>query len=252
MKYYFLILSFIHMTKCDVEPRIIDGEEASIKQFPHSVFLRIANHPLLWGTSLCGASIIHQRMLLTAAHCLMHSNKESNISVFVGDANKWKGLQSSIHSFFVHTKFKRQTVLNDIALVRLKTDLKFNERVKRVALMKNPPYNEKAQVAGWGLLANNVSTDQLYFIDQYVWERELCNKREPLLTDGKFCASSRNSSAVERGDSGSALIVRGYIQIGLVSYKIPSVSKSLVVYTDTGYYYDWIRKTSRKLYCYVP
>ncbi|KAJ8726596.1 hypothetical protein PYW07_001294 [Mythimna separata] len=54
-----------------------------------------------------------------------------------------------------------------------------------------------------------------------------------------------------RGDSGSALVVRGYIQIGLVSYKMPDVSRSLVVYTDTGYFYDWITKISKKLYCYV-
>lgn len=52
-----------------------------------------------------------------------------------------------------------------------------------------------------------------------------------------------------RGDSGSALIVRRYIQIGLVSYKKPHISKSDIVYTDIGYYYDWIVTNAKELLC---
>ncbi|PZC81238.1 hypothetical protein B5X24_HaOG213339 [Helicoverpa armigera] len=67
---------------------------------------------------------------------------------------------------------------------------------------------------------------------------------------GTLCAQNRNlNSYASRGDSGSALVVRGYIQIGIVSYKVPKISRSLVVYTDTGYFYDWITHNTKRLYC---
>lgn len=53
----------------------------------------------------------------------------------------------------------------------------------------------------------------------------------------------------DRGDSGSALVVRGYLQIGIVSHKISDVSASLIVYTDVPYYYNWISAASRALFC---
>ncbi|KAI8428261.1 hypothetical protein MSG28_002478 [Choristoneura fumiferana] len=45
---------------------------------------------------------------------------------------------------------------------------------------------------------------------------------------------------IQTGDSGSGIMVRRYIQIGLVSFKNPRISKSLAIYTDVGHYYDWI------------
>lgn len=51
------------------------------------------------------------------------------------------------------------------------------------------------------------------------------------------------------GDSGSGLIVRRHILIGIVSYKIPSKSVRLAMYTDVAYFYNWITKFSKKLYC---
>lgn len=52
-----------------------------------------------------------------------------------------------------------------------------------------------------------------------------------------------------RGDSGSALVVRGYIQIGIVSFKNPTVDTRVVVYTDTRYFLEWIEKSTETILC---
>uniref|UniRef100_A0A2A4JL53 Peptidase S1 domain-containing protein n=1 Tax=Heliothis virescens TaxID=7102 RepID=A0A2A4JL53_HELVI len=118
--------------------------------------------------------------------------------------------------------------------------------------MANPPYNEKATVAGWGLVNEETleKSPYLHYVDQYVRTAEECKAILGQVPAGTLCASSGNiKSYASRGDSGSALVVRGYIQIGIVSYKIPDISRSLVVYTDTGYFYDWITHQTKMLYC---
>lgn len=53
------------------------------------------------------------------------------------------------------------------------------------------------------------------------------------------------------GDSGDALIVKNYIQIGINSHKIKAVSNSLAVYTDVGYFYEWITTHAKMVFCSV-
>ncbi|KAJ8726597.1 hypothetical protein PYW07_001295 [Mythimna separata] len=138
------------MIKCDKELLITDGEEAKIMKFPHSAFLELVVNNEGEYIFYCGASIVNQRILLTAAHCVEDCSSQSLISVAVGRSNWEKGLLSSVHSFVTHPKYDVKLFIYDIALLTLTTDLKFSKRIQRVALMKNPPYYEKAQVAAWG------------------------------------------------------------------------------------------------------
>lgn len=40
-----------------------------------------------------------------------------------------------------------------------------------------------------------------------------------------------------------------FIQVGLVSFKIPSRSASLVVYTDVAHHYRWIVNNAKQMHC---
>lgn len=94
---------------------------------------------------------MNQVVTLTAAHCLFGCDQNSTVSVSVGHAHRDQGVESSVHSYTTHEGYDEQETTNDIALVLLNTKIKFSAKVKRVVLMKKPPYFEKAQIAGWGL-----------------------------------------------------------------------------------------------------
>jgi secreted trypsin-like serine protease len=70
-----LILSIltISLIYCDAKvhpktkPRIVNGQEAGVKQFPHQAYLRITRSGQDF---LCGGSLINNRWILTAGHCI--------------------------------------------------------------------------------------------------------------------------------------------------------------------------------------
>ncbi|RVE43012.1 hypothetical protein evm_012324 [Chilo suppressalis] len=142
---------------------------------------------------------------------------------------------------------------NDIALVKVKTPIRFNQNVKRVVLSRNSYFNEEAFVSGWGLIdeEKRLTTASLKHVRQTLWSRHDCMKILRDVPVGSFCAGPKNSGTnyAAEGDSGSALVVRGYVQVGIVSYKIPRKSNSLVIYTEVRHFYDWIVTSTNNMFC---
>ncbi|XP_061707986.1 chymotrypsin-1-like [Cydia pomonella] len=233
-------------TQSNMSANIVLGTYSMITQFPHSAFLAIHIYT-------CGASILNQVLLLTAAHCVYeHTNPEEYIA-FVGHNTRQKGSQYAVLKFTIHEDYHSKFIWNDIALLRLKKDLNFGRNVARVLLLPDPPYDEMAAVAGWGVteVGGSFVSNFLKHVSQKVYKRKACVliglKRVPR---GTICGEHKEKNGhPEEGDSGSALVVRGYIQIGIVSFNRPDVSKTNTVYTDTGYFYQWIKENARKLYC---
>lgn len=67
-----------------MEPYVVGGDYANIDQFPHSVYLYAENNGEAW---ICGASILNQMILLTAAHCLVDCLNDWSIKAYAGSAN---------------------------------------------------------------------------------------------------------------------------------------------------------------------
>lgn len=156
---FFTITCLISFVKCLMEPFVVGGNFAPISRFPHSAFISATcidedNLALSW---ICGGSIVNQVIILTAAHCLSGCGRNSTVSVSVGNSHKEQGLRSIVHGYIMHQEYDDSLTTSDIALVKVRTKIKFNINVKRVGLMGKPPYYEKAQIAGWGL------TDVSYF-----------------------------------------------------------------------------------------
>ena len=154
LRHVLVFISWTAFIDCQIVPFIVGGKNAKIENFPYSVFMARrcfevnGDKGLPW---VCGASIVNELMILTAAHCVGGCSHERRVSVFSGHIRKWKGFKSTVETISIHPMFTVVTKGYDIALGKLKTPLIFGKNVKRIALMKQPPYFERAKVAGWGL-----------------------------------------------------------------------------------------------------
>ncbi|XP_064076652.1 serine protease 55-like [Vanessa tameamea] len=239
--------------KSILEPKIVRGDQVNISKFAHSVFLVINSAA---GSYVCGSSVINQKILLTAAHCIDSCvNKCLGSAAFAGNADKRRGDKIPILGTAPHKNFDRSRIQNDIGLVLLENPLQLGKFVKRVALTRVAPPQSTGTVAGWGLVneIQSTHTDYLHSVQQTIWNHEHCRKMLPTLPNGTLCAGDvQNQRYASEGDSGSALIINQYIQIGIVSYKRPDISRAIVVYTDVAYFYKWIQYNSKKLYFVTP
>ncbi|CAH0726147.1 unnamed protein product, partial [Brenthis ino] len=237
-------------SKYPMEAKIVNGIKVPIMKFAHSAFMVVY---LPTESYLCGASIVTQNILLTAAHCIESCGmKCARADVFVGNADKRFGYKFPILHTIRHEKYSPDEVRNDIGLILLKNELPLSKYIMRVALMREPPIEQTAFLAGWGLIdeIQHISTNYLHFTKQKIWSYKKCRRKILSLPKGTLCGGDiRGKNYGAEGDSGSALVIKDYIQIGIVSYKRPDVSNSLLVYTNVAYFYDWIENNSRKIFC---
>ncbi|KAJ6217391.1 hypothetical protein RDWZM_008548 [Blomia tropicalis] len=259
--------------------RIIGGHEASIEEFPWQVSLqkfRIAL-PLPvpdWGHT-CGASILNEYWLLTAAHCvdgLVNSIFPGQLRAVIG-TDRWRFtlFQSNIQminvqKIVINPEWQPRQAQNDIALVRLSKPISFNERARPICLPTSNDYGtangQFATIAGYGfttdnLLGLNILPNRLHTVQVPMVNMDNCKKaysrtRIPI-TNRMICAGmttyGRCSGAL-KGDSGSALITyegNRAIHTGIVSFSLPCrFTGAPDVYTRTSTYLGWIESVIRK------
>ncbi|XP_063530033.1 trypsin alpha-like [Cydia strobilella] len=229
---------------------IVGGFLSKIESFPFVVY--ISKSCNLYRNSSCGASILNQVILLTAAHCFKNCDPFT-INAYSGSIRKYSGFENKVISYKRHEDYHPNSHNNDIALLRLETELIFVRSVKRIILMKYPPNNTLAVVAGWGWTdSQGTRGDVLKHTPQLVLDRETCashlgNTEIPM---GMICGTDTEGDGYpEKGDSGSPLVINNNIQIGIVSFKRRRFTNHTIAYTHVPYFYDWIVENAKELYC---
>lgn len=131
--------------------RIINGEDATLGQFPHQVSLR----SYISKDHYCGGSILNSKYILTAAHCAQGRNAiPLFIYTVVGTIDrKVGGTRYRVSRVYNHPKYNPNRLLNDIALLRTKNEILFNEYVQPIALPTADLAEEGnvvVTISGWG------------------------------------------------------------------------------------------------------
>lgn len=134
-----------------ITPRIVGGERATENQFPFIVSLRIKFKERYIHN--CGASIISERFLLTAAHCL-HENDPTFYRVSVGaHRREEQGEIYMVKKLMLHPKYNETyEPRNDIALLLLEKPIKFTVNTSAINIGRDfIEENQSVHVAGWGM-----------------------------------------------------------------------------------------------------
>ncbi|KAM7356121.1 trypsin 3A1 isoform 1-T1 [Cochliomyia hominivorax] len=249
-------------------PRIVGGLEASRHEMPYIVSLTRR------GGHFCGATIIHEKWLLTAGHCICNGlnniMKPSQIQGVMGlhsISQYLNGIDSghegevpikvNFKNIVPHPNYKCTSTKNDIALLELIQPIRFSRHIQPSCLssagsVRNHE-NELATVSGWGWTQENQSVgeraDVLRKASVRVWNNNACERSYQLngrpnsiISDTQLCAGYENGGIDSCwADSGGPLMSKENYLIGVVSTGIGCARPGLPgIYTRVSKYVNWM------------
>ncbi|XP_039962936.1 uncharacterized protein LOC120776390 isoform X3 [Bactrocera tryoni] len=238
------------------EERVVNGSIAKRGHHPWQATIRTRGRGGI-SSHWCGAVLISSRHLLTAAHCLAGYPKGAYL-VRMGDhyANiaESSEVDSFIENWYVHEKFRDGSHMNnDIAVIVLKTPVRFNDYIQPVCLPNKGAAlaeNRLCTISGWGSIKSGVSTPSniLRAAELPILSDEVCKQKHVYgasLTEGMFCAGYMDeSSDACDGDSGGPLICHdedGETLYGIISWgQHCGYANKPGVYVRVEKYVDWI------------
>ncbi|XP_022218702.2 chymotrypsin-2 [Drosophila obscura] len=239
--------------------RIMNGTVARDMQFPYQVGLLCYYEDSLNRPNLCGGTIISKSWILTAAHCLQEPSSElHHVTVYVGsvEVQESEPFVVNKNATIVHKQFNRKIVANDIGLIKLPKDLKFNARIQpaRLANPKESYIGKMAIISGWGVTSKQEASSVLQYIRAPIitnkecekqWNKQLKGKRRKLVLDSFICIDSRAGLPC-RGDSGGPLVLDDGSKtlVGIVSHGYDDKCQVTLpdVLTRVSSFLGWIKE----------
>lgn len=233
---------------------IIDGIEAQKGEAPFIVSLQYFN------SHFCAGSIISERWVLTAAHCLIYQSFSVVAGLHVRSDKT--GVQTRIVAnqtqYIIHKQYGGGVGPNDIGLIYLKEPFDLNvlkyERAP-VAAISLPtgkyPTAGDGTLYGWGKGRNGTIPQALHKLETRVIDYAECKKELPNtapVDPVNICTHYKGANLYEgacSGDSGGPLVkftASGVELVGIVSWGYTPCQSSTYpsVYTSVNSFKFWI------------
>ncbi|XP_068632220.1 chymotrypsin-1-like [Battus philenor] len=253
----------VEFTFTDPTGRIVGGKPAEEGSVPYMVAMIIGETARIF---MCGGSLISQRHVLTAAHCVVSVYNSgsllSSLRIVVG-TNTWdsEGQLYEISHNFTHQEYNSKTIQNDIGMLVTSSDMKLSDTVKLVPLSYDfVGGNVNCRVAGWGrVLASGKLSSTLLELYVTTVDADECIedvqkvaaaigiRPPPVLPEMHLCAFNSKGHGSCYGDSGSSLVeVDSGKQVGLVSWGLPCGLGSPDMFTRISAFEPWIEEKLAK------
>ncbi|KAH8384071.1 hypothetical protein KR009_012010 [Drosophila setifemur] len=257
--------------------RIYDGEDANLNEFPWMVLLEYRRRTGNGLATSCAGSLINQRYVLTAAHCLTGKIERtigSLASVRLGEHDTRTAVDCpanggncapavqrlGVEEIRVHERYseKAPNQVHDIGLIRLERNVRYSDNIQPICLpsavgAETRQSGQEFTVAGWGrtLRMNNSPIKQKVKVG-YV-EPARCRQRFAQIKINveatQMCAGGQFRQDSCDGDSGGPLMRfrdNSWVLEGIVSFGYKCGLKDWPgVYTSVAAYDIWIRQNIR-------
>ncbi|KAJ1832968.1 Transmembrane protease serine 12 [Coemansia sp. RSA 2711] len=288
--------------------RVIGGTDAAGNNYPFAAFIMIDEGD---STAFCGGTVIARQWILTAGHCVVDTSGGNKLHAINGTEpphvlahklhTKWPLTRSTARSFktvhasdivvgvgsvynarttpykvkqvHVHPALNLDYFDNDIALLKLKKKLKFNDNVQPIRIDTDVVSDGLTVTGiGWGKtsLESQSTASVLQQVDLTTGDEGLCRRIRPEFDDNDgdyICVTTPDGRDTCSGDSGGPLLRRcasspntggalgvgPWLQLGITSYGDSIATSEEAVcaaddgagfYTHAAKYLDFITKTT--------
>lgn len=176
--------------------RIVGGTQVQSNKYPWIAQM------LLGSVLFCGGTLINDRYVLTAAHCVIDMDM-SAVSVRLLQLNRSsanQGITRGVVFAHAHAGYNPSTLVHDIALLRLDEPVPLVKGMRPVCLPSTEFQTfdyQKAIVAGWGLSYEGGTTSNV-----------LQETTVPIITNAQCRATSYKTMIVD------TMLCAGFVQTG--------------------------------------
>ncbi|XP_023241457.1 anionic trypsin-2-like [Centruroides sculpturatus] len=217
------------------------------------------------GKQSCLASVITDRHLLTAAHCLYDEPDLCDIILIIGDfdistTDELTHEVRFIEYLKLHPKFDEKRANNDIAVIGIDPPVHLGKDIKAAVL---PPLDAKLPIGtmctiwGWQDYPwtgyRNDAKYILHRVDIPLLPKKRCRKNYSFVNKTKLCAGGLKGKDVCKGESGGSLLVwinDYYVICGIVSAGIGCGWEDVPgIYADVSRYTEWIYENTKDAAC---
>ncbi|XP_075380181.1 granzyme M [Mycteria americana] len=248
------ILPLAGLAQGRLQPSVIGGQEAKPHSRPYMASIQFG------GVHACGGALLHERWVLTAAHCFCRGAAGTRAAgtVVVGlHSLRERGAATQtfpIQAVCPHPGYDRRTMANDVLLLQLEGTVTLSRTRRLIKLLgREPVAGAACSLAGWGLRRRGGLSPTLQELDVTVLDARMCNNSRFWnggIAPAMICFQGRRrGSAPSKGDSGGPLVCGKRAEVaGVLSFTgsdftdpfKPPVAASAVKHKK------WIRQTLRR------
>ncbi|XP_059476937.1 trypsin-1-like [Neocloeon triangulifer] len=220
--------------------KIVGGADAVVGEIPWQVAIETYN-----GIHYCGGSIITERYVISAAHCVDYP--PTYFRVVAGTLKIAEpGSFHNVTKITRHKDFNNFDLQNDISIWEIDPPFVFSDTISPIALPPNDTQTPTGLIlttSGWGKTYNTNAPEILQKVDIPVVDQKFCTDVWWEVNDiypYQICAGDTGKDSCN-GDSGGPLYKDGVLY-GIVSWGSSACGEPDLpgVYTRVSYFRDWI------------
>ncbi|XP_063388869.1 serine protease gd-like [Cydia fagiglandana] len=221
-------------------------------------------------TFACSGTLVSDRHVVSAAHCLQQrstltSIRDIVVKVGVYNLEDWGDditVTRTLESAIIHEEFNSTTYANDLLVLTFDKSVEFNNNIRPACLWNgnndlNRIVGASGVVAGWGaseLGPGSKGKGEPRMVRIPIVTTSMCRASRPdfhvFTNDHTFCGGDRNGAGPCLGDSGGGLYIldggrwrlRGVVSLSLRPENGESTCNldEYVIFTDAAKFIDWI------------
>nr|QRN45220.1 collagenase 1-like [Tineola bisselliella] len=209
-----------------ITTRIVGGSPASLGQFPYQAGLVITLQS--GATSVCGASLLTNTRLVTAAHCWFDGRQNArSLTVVLGSIRLFTGgTRIATSSVVIHANYNPRNLNNDIAIITIRS-VGFTNIIQSIprATGTSTFAGASAIASGFGRTSDHQGITQAQFLSHVtipvITNAQCAQTFGATVVASTICTSGAGGRGTCGGDSGGPVVTNvggRRVLIGVVSF----------------------------------